>query len=291
MEINKYALFSDVAETKNFTKTGEHLGYTQPAVSHVLKTMEAELGFPLFLRTKKGIKLTDNAITLLPLVHKLLSVNEQLEQTMSAINGLETGHVTIACFASISRNWLPAIIHVFQKKYPGIEIDLLEGGTDDIVNWITNHMADFGLLSKRHITGLEWYSLYQDPLMAILPKNYPISSDAAFPIAEFADHHFIIAAEGTDYDIHHALKKAGIKPNIRFSSKDDLSIVTLVANELGISILPQLVIQGFADQILALPLEPFFSRELGIATYSKTGLSPAAKNFIHVLQDTLPSLI
>lgn len=51
MDINKYILFADVAATKNFTKSGERMGYTQPGVSHVLKAMERELGFPLFLRT------------------------------------------------------------------------------------------------------------------------------------------------------------------------------------------------------------------------------------------------
>lgn len=291
MEINKYALFADVAETRNFTKTGERMGYTQPGVSHVLKTLESEMGFPLFVRNKQGIELTPNAATLLPLVRQLLSVNEQLEQTISSINGLETGHLTIACFASISRNWLPGIIHSFQKKYPGIEIDLLEGGTDDIVQWVENNIVDFGLLSKRHTNGLEWMPLYQDPLMAILPKNYPLSFPDSFPLSEIANQPFIISAEGTDYDIHHALRKTGITPNIRFSSKDDLSIVTMVANELGISILPRLVIQGFTDSILALPLEPFYSRELGIATCSKKGLSPAARNFIRILQEILPDLI
>lgn len=57
MDINKYILFADVAATKNFTKSGERMGYTQPGVSHVLKAMERELGFPLFLRTPKGVNL------------------------------------------------------------------------------------------------------------------------------------------------------------------------------------------------------------------------------------------
>lgn len=56
MDINKYILFADVAATKNFTKSGERMGYTQPGVSHVLKAMERELGFPLFLRTPKGLR-------------------------------------------------------------------------------------------------------------------------------------------------------------------------------------------------------------------------------------------
>lgn len=291
METSKYALFADVAETKNFTKSGERMGYTQPGVSHILKAMESELGFPLFLRTKQGVVLTPNAETILPLVRQLLSINEQLEQTIASLNGLETGHLTIASFASISRNWLPAIIYAFQKEYPNIEIELLEGGTDDIVTWVEESIADFGLLSRRHTSSLEWIPLYDDPLMAILPKNYSVSPQGSFPISEMADKPFIISAEGTDYDIHDALGQAGITPKIHFSSKDDHAIVSMVANNLGISILPKLVIEGVQNQIMALPLEPFFSRQLGIGIRSQNNLSPAAKRFINTLQTTLPNLI
>lgn len=286
MEINKYALFADIAETRNFTKTGERMGYTQPGVSHILKSMEAELGFPLFLRTKQGIQLTSYAETILPIIRNMLSINEQLEQTISSLKGLEQGHLTIASFASISRNWLPAVIHAFQRDYPGIEIELLEGGTDDIVKWLSDSVADIGLVSKRHTEELEWVSLYEDPLMAILPKSYAGSTDF-YPILDMAAQPFIISAEGTDYDIHHALETSGIKPHIHFSSKDDLAIVSMVANNLGISILPRLVIQGMDSAITALPLEPYYTRELGIAYRSQSNLSPAAKRFIEKVQETL----
>ena len=291
MEINKYALFADVAETKNFTKSGERMGYTQPGVSHVLKTLESELGFPLFLRTKKGIGLAPNAEALLPMVRQLLSINEQLDQTIADFNGLKTGHLTIASFASISRNWLPAIIHTFQEEYPGIEIELMEGGTDEIVGWVENHRADFGLISKRHTNSLEWISLYEDPLVAILPKSSKKRTEAAYPIKNMEEKPFIISAEGTDYDIHYAIKKSGIHPNACFSSKDDLAIVTMVANKLGLSILPKLVVSHSEDLVDVLPLEPYCSRELGIAMCSRKSLAPAAARFITILQNTLPAVI
>lgn len=286
MEINKYALFADISETKNFTKTGERMGYTQPGVSHILKSMENELGFPLFLRTKQGIQLTSHAETILPIVRNLLAVNEQLEQTIAALNGLELGHLTIASFASISRNWLPAVIHSFQQEYPGIEIELLEGGTDDIVKWIDGSIADIGLVSRRNTETLEWVSLYEDPLVAILPKSYG-EIRKAFPIPEVVSKPFIMSAEGTDYDVHYALKKFNINPDIRFSSKDDISIVSMVANNLGISILPSLAIKGMDDSVIVLPLDPPCTRELGIAYRSASGLSPAARHFIEKVQSTL----
>ena len=212
MDISKYALFADVADTGNFTKSGERMGYTQPGVSHILKAMESEFGFPLFVRTKQGVVPTHNAEAILPLVRQLLAVNEQLEQTVSSLNGLTKGHLTIASFASIGRSWLPTVIHTYQQKFPGIEIELLEGGTDDIVHWVENSRADFGLLSKWNVDSLE-------------------------------------------------------------------------ANNLGISMLPNLVIGNARAQIQALPLEPNFSRELGIGIRSYAGLSPAAQQFIATIQE------
>ena len=249
--------------------------------------MERELGFPLFLRTPKGVTLTSNAETILPLVRELLAVNEQLTQTVSNINGLETGHLCIATFASISRSWLPQVIFAFKQKYPGIEIELLEGGTDDIVGWVENSQADLGLLSKKHASSLRWTPLYEDALMAILPKDYPVNGREAIPMKEIEKWPFIISAEGVDYDVHNAIQKAGITPDIRYTSTDDHTVISMVSNNLGVSILPNLVIGTAQSKILALPLEPYFSRELGIGARADSGLSPAARRFAQTIKETL----
>ena len=156
---------------------------------------------------------------ILPYVRRLLAVNEQLEQTINGLNGLETGHLTIAAFASISRNWLPHIIHAFEKSYPAIKIELMEGGTDEIVSWVENSIADFGLLIKLHTGSLQWIKLADDPMMAILPKDFYCLREV-FPISKMVDEPFIMSAEGVDYHIHQALESAGIVPNVHLSCKD-----------------------------------------------------------------------
>ena len=125
MDIKKFQLFVDVAETKNFTRSGERMGYTQSGVSHILKSLETEMGFPLFVRNKQGVRLTKNAEAILPLVRALLSRYEILEQTVNNLNGLETGRLVIATYSSISVNWMPPIIYRFQEVYPGIDISLM----------------------------------------------------------------------------------------------------------------------------------------------------------------------
>lgn len=109
MDIKKFKLFADVAETGNFTKSGDRLGYTQSGVSHILKSLEEEMGFPLFVRSNQGVKLTKNAQKILPLVRPILAMYESLEQTVNEIHGVESGSLTIATFQSISISWLPSI--------------------------------------------------------------------------------------------------------------------------------------------------------------------------------------
>ena len=79
-----------------------------------------------------------------------------------------------------------------------------------------------------------------------------------------ANQPFVISAEGIgiDYGIHQVLKETGIEPDIRFSSMDDHVVISMVANNLGISMLPNLVIGNARAQIQALPLEPNFPENL-----------------------------
>lgn len=285
MDLNKYRLFADVAITKSFTRTAERTGYSQPGVSKMLKSLEDDLGITLFRRTKNGVFLTPNAEEILPTVRKLLNDNGILEQKVAAMNSLNSGHMTIACFASTSRIIFPEIIHSYEEKYPGIGITLLEGGTDEIVNWVNDEAADFGILSRRNIDTLHFIPLMRDPLVAILPKEEPYTSMKEFDIKEFEQQPFIISAEGTDYDIHHMIQKTGIKPDTRLTSRDDHAIVSMVAAHLGISILPMLVVKDLLYMVHAIPLKPYFDREIGICYLDKGAVSPAAKNFMYLIRE------
>lgn len=280
MDLKKYELFADVAQTGNFTASGDKLGYTQSGVSHIIKGLENEFGFPLFIRTRRGVSLTDNAKKIIPLIRELLSENSRLEQTIDALNGLNTGSITIGTYSSISINWLPKILYEFQKDFPGIDIHMKEGGIDDIEAWIEGNTVDFGFCSQRNSQAFDWIPLHDDPLMAILPKDFPVPQSGAYAISAFQNQPFIISAVGIDYDIHLALTKANVTPYIRFSSTDDHAIISMVANHLGISILPNLIIQEWETLITALPLEPYSFRSLGIGIKSLDHISPASKKFI-----------
>jgi DNA-binding transcriptional LysR family regulator len=156
MDIKKYELFADLVETGNFTASAERLGFTQSGVSHIIKGLEKEMGFPLFVRTRRGVELTDSGRRIVPLIRQLLSDHSRLEQTIGELNGLSIGSITIGTYLSISINWLPKIIFEFQKDFPGIDINMKEGGIDDIESWIETAMLILGSAAggiRRNSTG------------------------------------------------------------------------------------------------------------------------------------------
>jgi DNA-binding transcriptional LysR family regulator len=280
MDIDKFRLLADVAETKNLTRSGERLGYSQSGVSHILKDLESKLGFPLFIRTKYGVKPTSNTELLLPLIRDILSGTERLEQTIDRVHGLETGTLVIGAYSSVSTHCLPPILHAFNTQYPHVEILLKEGGADDILQWIYGNMVDIGFFSRPRTYNFDWIPLGNDPLMAILPEDHPVGRGGAFPMSSFEGAAFIISSAGTDYDIHYALEACGVRPHIKYSSMDDHTIISMVVHRLGISILPKLILTNSTDGFIALPLQPAFERELGVGMRSRAGLSPAASKFV-----------
>lgn len=260
MDLNQYQLLLHLAETGNLTRTAEQMGYSQPGVSHILKSIEQELGFPVAIREKYGITLTQPAQILLPRIREVLAANENLKQTVSAIRGLEYGRVTIGTYSSVAIHLLPRLLRAFKQAHPRLEIDIREGGADQILKWMHNSMVDFAFLSRPYTRTLEFIPFGMDPLLAVLPWDYPLNGETVFAMEQFENQPFIMSADGNDFDIHHALSASNITPQFHYSVLDDHTILSMVEHHLGVSILTRLIITGYESRVRFLPLKPFYAR-------------------------------
>lgn len=276
MNTSKYTALTAVIESGSFTAAAEILGCTQSAVSHILSSLEEELGFPLITRSRGGIHLTDEGERLLPSVRALLSSAEMLEQTASSIRGLDAGTVRIGAFTSVAVHWLPPILKKFQSDYPNVDFKLLNGDYHDVSQWLSDGSIDVGFVNLPGHFECETVALMEDRLLAILPKNSRFSSYPKFPLIECETEPFISLLESSDHDARRALEAAGVKPNVRFYTKDDYAIIAMVEQGLGISIMPELLLKGRHDDLLALPLQPEAKRTIGLAIASS---GPATKKF------------
>jgi DNA-binding transcriptional LysR family regulator len=126
----------------------------------------------------------------------------------------------------------------------------------------------------------ETVALMEDRLLAILPLNSRFASYPRFPLVECETEPFISLLESSDHDARRALDAAGVKPNVRFYTKDDYAIIAMVEQGLGTSLMSEMMLQGFKENVTQVPLDPPAYRKLGIACRDKDRLSLAASAFM-----------
>ena len=287
MELKELQVFVEVSECKNLTLAGQALGYTQSGISHIIKNLENMLGFPLFIRTTRQLMLTENGKIILPVARELLRKSEQLDQMVASIKGIDVGDIRIASFTSISVHWLPPIIKAFQRDYPNIGIQLREGGGQEIERWVESGVADLGFLSHQEHHHLDWIALAEDEMVAVLPCEHPLGKLERCPVSALGKEPFLMFATGVDYDMEKILQQNQLCPRVRFSSMDNHTIISMIENGLGVSIMPGLVLKRYTGNVEIRPLDPPFFRSLGILLPSLAASSPAVKKFIKYAQSMI----
>ena len=279
MSIQKYQVFLHVMEAGSVSRAAEDMGLTQSAVSHALSSLEEDFGFKLLTRSRAGVRLSSEGKRILPAIRDILSAEERLRETVSSIHGLSTGTIRVASFSSVAVHWLPAMLKAFQEQYPQIRFKLLNGDYHDVEQWMEEGAVDLGFVSLPTRAPGKVTPLMEDRLLVILPKDHPLASLPSFPIGYARQETFISLLESSDHDLRRALDAEGIRPHIRFITKDDYAIIAMVEQGLGIAIMPELLLRGRTDNIAALELKPQARRTIALAVTEQGQQSPAARMF------------
>lgn len=293
MDINKLALLCDIADTNNLTLSAERMGYTQSGVSHAISKLETELGISILKRTKHGVELTADGKLLLPYVRLVITHYNRMDEIVDSILGLQRGSICIGTYCSIAAQWLPPIIRRFQQLYPNIALRIREGGMNDVERWLYEGSIDFGFLSWKRNQNYKFISLARDPLYAIASKDFilPKEYQETFPMTAFSEYPFIASEDGVDADVTAALKQVGVTPMISFSCRDDHTIIPMVENNLGLSLLPGMFLTGHDQNIQKIPVSPCTIRTLGIGILAERTLSVSAKAFIKLSKKIISEMI
>ncbi len=280
METARCKAFLAAAQTGSFTRAAAQLNYTPSGVSQLVSALEKDFGFSLFLRGKKGVVLTENGAHLLPAVQEFLAQEDRLFSLATQINGLLTGSVAIAAYSSIATHWLPAVIRVFQRDYPQVQITMREGIRQEVVNWLDTRQVDLAFLSYMEPMPYQWVPLGKDPMLAVLPKNHPLADAPAYPLKNCAEDPFIMPALGRDDDVVALFESCGIVPNIKFTTLENFAALAMVEQGLGVSVMNELITRKRLCDVVKRPIDPPASILLGAAYPSQGSLSPAAKKFL-----------
>ncbi|MCI4622811.1 LysR family transcriptional regulator [Priestia megaterium] len=282
MSLVKYEILNKVAEVKSFTKAADALALTQSAVSHAITNLESEFGFLLVNRNRSGITLTTEGETMLLAIRKVLQENEKVHQEAASLLGLAKGTIKIGIFKSVSTKWLPEIIRLMEKNYPEIQIQLKEGDYLEIEQWLLSGEIDCGFINITHSSQFHIVSLKKDRLLCVVSDQSALYHQKTVSFEDLEKEPFIMPTYGGYHDIKQLFEEHGIQPDIRFELMDESAILSMVTHHLGISILPEMLLDSIPQELRAIPFQVDSYRSIGLAT--RYHLSPAAKKFAETTQ-------
>lgn len=246
MDVNKYMLFVKAAETGNLSKAAAQLSYSQTAASHMISSMEEELGIKVLYRGRNGVSLTEEGERIYSAA-KELTEKEEIIRQLAGEENIQHGKIRIGVITSVAVRWMPQIIIEFRKKYPQVDVFLNDAINYEIMkDWFSKDVIDCAISAESNKKENET-PLVKDPYYVILPKDHPLCDCETITLTHLKGETFIIPSEGTSYSVGKILRQA--KGNLMEHSGflSDQAAISMVCGGCGISILPKLVLDSYGS--------------------------------------------
>jgi DNA-binding transcriptional LysR family regulator len=178
VQLQQLKYFLAVAETRHFTQAAELTGVSQPSLSKQIHVLEAELGATLFTRVRGNVTLTAAGEALLPRARRIIADLETARLEVEELIGVSRGRLRLGATPSLCTSLVAPVLRRFQDSYPGVRLQVEEGGSDDLVAKLSRGQLDLALIVLPE-TGTD-PSLITEP---ILRESLVIASPASRPLA------------------------------------------------------------------------------------------------------------
>ena len=216
MDSRKLEILMTAVDLGSLSRAAEVVGYTQSGLTHLVDSLEREIGLTLVQRDHSGIALTEEGNALMPAIREFLRANARLENQISAITEKSAQTIRVAAYASIAMRWMPEILYRFRRVCPHIDVDLRTVDHElEPFELLEAWRTDVIFAARQSAFACDWTPLHNDAMYAILPADYPTDDRETFPITEFEGRDFLMPYGRFDIDVGAAFRKYGVKPVIR----------------------------------------------------------------------------
>lgn len=279
--------FLALAEQKNFTRAAEQCFLSQSAFSALILALEAQLGVRLFARSTRRVELTAEGQVFAESAKRLLAdfmlAHDELRDHVEK----RKGRVSVAALPSLAAGWLPGVLREFRAACPGVTTELTDTLSDECLELVRRGRADFALCAAgAEMAGLSAEPLCTDEFYVVMHRGHPLAKRKTLVAHDLHNQPFIHLMHTSsvrqllDASLH-PMKIHGVMEVAHLAS-----VASLVANSIGISVIPFLALSQFALPDLAVrPLkEPKIVRTIYTVRQSDKPLSIAAEAFLALLK-------
>lgn len=244
MEFRQIEHFLAVARHLNFTRAADELHLVQSAVSTSVRSLEGELGTPLFERSTRQVTLTAAGVALLPRARRLLAEARAAREEMAAVSGLERGSLGVGTIQTLTWVDLPGVFAAFHEAHPGIAVTLREATVDELVALLRGAELDLAFLALDEggvPDDLAVLAAHEEELVLVTPPDHRLARRRRIAPADLAAEPFIDFRGGTGLQsvVEQLCARAGLERRLAFRVTQLDLLVQLVQRGLGLAIVPR----------------------------------------------------
>jgi DNA-binding transcriptional LysR family regulator len=264
LDVRRLRVLCEVARHGSFSAAADALGYTQPAISRQISTLEAETGAMLVRRVPQGAVLTDAGRLLVERGEAILARLDEAESELNALLGLGGGRLRVASFASAASSIVPLAIARFRDRHPAVELTVAMADPVDSLPRLRAGELDMALSHDpvwltESSNGIEFVHLFDDPMYVALPAGHPLAGADTLDLTCFADEPWMLGTTSSCPDSRLFLRaclEAGFEPQIAFQNDDYAAVLGFVAAGVGVALIPDMAARGVRDDVVIRALEP-----------------------------------
>lgn len=291
MELRHLRYFVTLAEELHFGRAAERLHIAQPPLSQQIRQLEVELGFQLFHRTKRTVQLTEAGQVFLGEVQQIFQQLDRAIQVGRKTSRGEMGQLVVGFVSSTAYNVLPTILRTFRTRVPDVSLELHELSTEQQLQWLREGRIDVGFL--RPPVDEDTFSvatIYQEPLVVALPEAHPLANGASVSLRSLSSELFIFfprsIAPGLYDQIISLCQQADFSPTVAQEAMQMQTIVSLVAAEMGIAIVPESLQHLQRTGVVYKAIQEPTSKVAIAMIWRCNDTSPTVQHFLEVVRST-----
>lgn len=261
--------FRTVVRAGSYSAAARELGYTQPAITQQMRALERTVGSPLFTRVGRGMRLTEAGEALARHAEIILGSLEAAGRQLEAFRSLQAGRVRLCAFPSASATLLPEAMARLAAAHPGLRVELLEDEPPTSVQRLSRGECDITLaftypgMHENVPEEVTEVPLMEDHMTVLLPQGHRLAHSRSVELAELATERWIAGCLRCRVNFLHECAEQGFAPDIVFSTDDNLVVQALVAEGLGVAVMPGLVLSFLRhDKIIGKQLVPSTRRRV-----------------------------
>ena len=289
MELRHINYFLAVAEDLHFRKAAERLFISQPGLSRQIKQLEDELGFLLFERNNRKVRLTQAGAYLKQEFEMTLKNLDGVINHAKLLNKGDEGNVNFGYVGSAMQNVLPDLLVKVRDNYPNLHFGFKEMENPDQIKSLLLQEIDLGFVRLNKIPkGLKIKSVFEDTFSLVLPKNHPINSKNFKNLSQLKNEEFILFEQSYSPDYYEQVMQifadSGFAPTISHNTVHASTIFKLVENNFGISIVPTALKFGYNMNIKFVELSKINQRTILSAAWNEDNRNPVLEKILKYIK-------